>query len=294
MTTYRTELLSSFEEGRVGLRRRKAQPRVVGLEQFFTKDTVAKMCVDEFMKVRDDGLIVDPCCGNGSFQRAFDEYGIKIDNYDIDDTNFRVSSSVCMKQDFLDSDLPQRFVGTKVHIISNPPYGRNSTLVKKFIKVASLFSVSISFILPKSFKKRSLQRVFPPHFHLVKCIDLPKNSFTVDDRDVDVPSVFQIWVKKESEREMKEHVSPPSWFHYVRKGESPDFSIRRVGGTAGTLSSDVGDKNIQSHYFVKVDVDKETFVNAYSTVIFEFDNSVGPKSISKQELNEKLIELELR
>ena len=50
---------------------------------------------------------------------------------------------------------------SKMHIIGNPPFGRQSSLAIKFIKKSCEFCDSISFILPKSFKKDSLKK----HFH---------------------------------------------------------------------------------------------------------------------------------
>ena len=49
----------------------------------------------------------------------------------------------------------------KIHIIGNPPFGRQSSLAIKFIKKSAEFCDSISFILPKSFKKDSLKKHFP-------------------------------------------------------------------------------------------------------------------------------------
>jgi hypothetical protein len=44
-----------------------------------------------------------------------------------------------------------------IHIIGNPPFGRQSSTAIKFIKKSCLFCNSLSFILPKSFKKDSLK-----------------------------------------------------------------------------------------------------------------------------------------
>ena len=86
---------------------------------------------------------------------------------------------------------------SKIHIIGNPPFGRQSSLVIKFIKKSITFCDSISFILPKSFKKDSLKKHFPLNFHLINEFDLPKKSFLIDNKEHDVPCVFQIWIKKD-------------------------------------------------------------------------------------------------
>ena len=48
-----------------------------------------------------------------------------------------------------------------IHIIGNPPFGRQSSLAIKFIKKSCEFCDTLSFILPKSFKKESLKKHFP-------------------------------------------------------------------------------------------------------------------------------------
>ena len=72
----------------------------------------------------------------------------------------------------------------------------------KFIKNAAEYSDSISFILPKSFKKESLKKHFPLKYHLIYEYDLPKDSFLVDNKKHDVPCVFQIWERKDYDREV--------------------------------------------------------------------------------------------
>jgi 4-hydroxy-3-methylbut-2-en-1-yl diphosphate synthase IspG/GcpE len=73
---------------------------------------------------------------------------------------------------------------------------------------------------------------------------------------------------------------------FVEKTEDPDISFRRVGVNAGTIDKNISDKSIQSHYFIKFTNKKSTANNIQnlSIITYEFNNTVGPKSISKQEL----------
>ena len=116
-----------------------------------------------------------------------------------------LSDKEIIKQDFLSLDLTSiinRY--NNIHIIGNPPFGRQSATAIKFIKKCCLFSKSISFILPKSFKKDSLKDKFELHYHLLYENDLEKlndnSSFILQDKTIDVPCVFQIWIKKDIER----------------------------------------------------------------------------------------------
>ena len=62
-------------------------------------------------------------------------------------------NSEIMKQDYLNFDyntmIKKKF--NKIHVIGNPPFGRQSSLAIKFIKKSLEYCDSISFILPKSF-----------------------------------------------------------------------------------------------------------------------------------------------
>lgn len=39
-------------------------------------------------------------------------------------------------------------------------------------------------------------------------------------------------------------------FQFVKRSESPDISIRRVGVNAGKIDKNYGDKNEETHYFI--------------------------------------------
>jgi hypothetical protein len=133
-----------------------------------------------------------------------------------------------------------------------------------------------------------LRKTFPLHFHLVIEIDLPEKSFLVDGIEHDVPCIFQIWEKRTANRSVSEKVEP-FHFMFVGKDENPDISFRRVGVNAGMIDVNIAEKSIQSHYFIKFTNGKSITDNVVqlSTITYEFNNTVGPKSISKQELIRK-------
>lgn len=145
----------------------------------------------------------------------------------------------------------EKHVG-KVHVIGNPPFGRQSSVAIKFIKKACSFAYSVSFILPRIFKKQSMKSKFNLCFHLEKEIDIPDNSFLVNGLEFNVPCVFQIWIKKKTPRALIEKIKPIN-FKFVKKDEQPTISFRRVGVNAGTISYDIDNKSVQSHYFIKMD-----------------------------------------
>ena len=254
------------------------------IDKYYTKDIVVELClnlVKKYIQINTDDLIVEPSAGNGSFITGIKSLTSNFIFYDLEPDNDEI-----IKQDYLLYDysiIKNTF--SKIHVIGNPPFGRQSSLAIKFIKKSCEFCDSVSFILPKSFKKDSLKKTFPLNFHIIFEIDLPDKSFLVDGVEHNVPCVFQIWEKKNLNRIVNEKLEPNN-FIFVEKTENPDISFRRVGVNAGIIDEKIDEKSIQSHYFIKFTNKKSTHDNIYklSTINYDFNNTVGPKSISKQEL----------
>lgn len=220
------------------------------IDKYYTKDNIVKLCLENVKKYVDisttDDIIIEPSAGNGSFIPGIKEMSKKCIFYDIDPEHSEI-----VKQDYLKLDANATNANAKIHAIGNPPFGRQSSTAIQFIKKSCSFCDSISFILPKSFKKDSLKKAFPLHFHLVFETDLPDKSFLVDGIEHTVPCIFQIWLKKSHNREVKDIVEPIH-FTFVKNTENPDISFRRVGVNAGTIDTNTIDKSVQSHYFIKI------------------------------------------
>jgi len=255
------------------------------IDKYYTKDIIVDLCLQHVKNHIDismtDDVIIEPSAGDGSFITGIKEMSQKCIFYDIEPEHSEI-----VKQDYLKVD--DNFASntkSKIHVIGNPPFGRQSSLAIQFIKKSSRFCDSISFILPKSFKKDSLKKTFPLKFHLVFETDLPDKSFLVDGVEYTVPCIFQIWQKKTNNREVKDIVEP-NHFTFVKNTENPDISFRRVGVNAGTIDTTIENKSVQSHYFIKFTNKKtvEENMKQLSTIKYDFNNTVGPKSISKQEL----------
>lgn len=258
------------------------------VDQYYTKSSIAKHYIDKFndiIKPDIDATIMEPSAGSGSFSDVLTDMFSKVLCYDIEPRKPYIT-----KEDFLQLDTSQL---TNVHCVGNPPFGRQSSLAKKFIKKCCSFSNSVSFILPKSFKKPSFDRVFPLQFHKVFEEDCPRNSFLVNEVEYDVPCVFQIWVKKDSPR-VQEVPQEPIGYEFVKKDASPDIAVRRVGFYSGKAYVEHAEKSIQSHYFIKFNnnVDVDSFIEQFNKLELEFNNTVGARSISKTEFI-KLINAQL-
>ena len=254
------------------------------IDKFYTNPNIVKECMElvkQNLNIEENNLCIEPSAGNGSF---ISDIKLLFKNYQFYD--LEPEHNEIIKQDYLDYDyskIDKKF--NKIHIIGNPPFGRQSSLAIKFIKKSSEYCDSISFILPKSFKKDSLQTHFPLNFHLICEYDLPEKSFLINKKEHDVPCVFQIWVKKKTHRKIPEKLSPIK-YKFVKKKDDHDISFRRVGINAGCVDRETTNKSSQSHYFIKFDMElTDELFNKLTIINYECkNNTCGPKSISKPEL----------
>lgn len=243
-------------------------------DMFYTKKDVAKQCIEIVKEEIHDSETyqwLEPSAGNGAFL---------LDGcvaLDIEPKHENI-----IKHDFL-TYVPQ--FEKKILVYGNPPFGKQSSLAKKFIKHATSFAHIVAFILPRSFLKPSMNNVFSNYFHCVRSVELEKDSFTVNETSYDVPCVFQIWVKKDTERSRESKVEPLN-FSYVKQTDSYDLTIRRVGVNAGTAKERSVKLSVQSHYFIKL-----TSVEKLTELVLKINahtfpsNTVGPRSLSKNEIN---------
>lgn len=254
------------------------------IDKFYTKKYVVDICIQiirDNVEFGIDDAIIEPSSGNGSFIDGIKSLSKNYIFYDLEPEHNEI-----IQQDYLlynSDEIKSKY--ENIHIIGNPPFGRQSSLAIKFIKKSCEFADSVSFILPKSFKKDSLKNKIPTKFHLIFEYDLPSHSFLVNEIEYDVPCVFQIWKKMTYNRPVVEKLEPLH-FIFVNKTDDPDISFRRVGVNAGVIDKNVEEKSIQSHYFIKFTNDKTIDENILllSHMTFDFNNTVGPKSISRQEL----------
>jgi len=274
------------------------------IDKFYTDTKVVTRCIMNIKKhlkiSKKNDIVIEPSAGNGAFinqlKKLCDNHlfmDIKPEHPDIIQQDFlefddtRVHNQLTVVKDDTRVHNQLTVDDTRVHIIGNPPFGRQSSLAIKFIKKATTFCESISFILPRSFKKDSLKKYFPLRFHLIYQEDLPRDSFRMNGDVYDVDTVFQIWKRMDIDREDVVKVVPLS-FMFVKKTEAHDISFRRVGVYAGKIDTtpNTKEKSIQSHYFIKFlnNQNINEMIEKLNKIKFNHNNTVGPRSISKQEL----------
>lgn len=259
-------------------------------EQYYTKENISENCVDITNKqfnLNQFDIIIEPSAGTGSFIKALEKKVNlqKIRSYDIDP-----KYSSIIKQDYLTINLKESEKNKNILVIGNPPFGRQSSLAKKFIKHSCLFANVIAFILPKSFKKESMIHCFDLYFHKIFETNLDENSFIFEENEYSVPCVFQIWEKKPFTRDTLPKLIENNNYTFTKDPSLATFAFRRVGVYAGKFifeNMDILSK--ESHYFIKTNLEiDDNYKSKLSSIVWNHDNTTGPKSISKQELIAKL------
>jgi hypothetical protein len=250
-------------------------------DKFYTKPSVASKCMSTVNElITDINLWIEPSAGNGSFYNIMPSpkkgYDIKPECKDV------------VTQDFFETDDTK--VKNYIMYIGNPPFGKNANLAISFFNhcADNPYAIYIGFIVPKTFKKLSVQNRLSLDFKLIYDEDLPKNSFLLNGEEYDVPCCFQIWQRQFPPRQK---IKAPTniWFTIVKEQKDADICMRRAGGSAGKILTSSENYTKSSTYFIKSNV-KDLKAKLESIDFSKYINATaGIKSLS---ITEILLELE--
>ena len=160
-----------------------------GLDKFYTQKHVSQQCFNFLhskLNIQDNVVYLEPSAGGGSFLDLLPNY-VALDIAPEDDR--------IQEQDYLKFETDK----TDFITIGNPPFGNRSKLAVDFFNKAASMSDVIAFIVPVSFMKWSVQKNLSFDFSLVDYMYLEPESFSANGAPYSVRTVFQIWVKKNSQ-----------------------------------------------------------------------------------------------
>lgn len=153
------------------------------MDKYYTSDAWGyKLAMSAYMVFGEDCYYIDPSCGAGAF------------SLDFVDEAMDIEPELCgaLRQDYL-TYAPHK-LDYPLIVVGNPPFGKRASLAKAFIKHSiDIGAEGIAFILPSTFKKHTLQGVFPKEWKLCHCEDLPPDIYTFCGEPYSIPCVFQIW-----------------------------------------------------------------------------------------------------
>ena len=248
------------------------------LDKFYTNPETVAYCL-KLLDIEKYNNIIEPSAGSGNFLKLLPERAI---GYDIAPENEKI-----IQADFLQLDL--NFQGSTL-VIGNPPFGVQNKLAIDFFNKSAQFATTIAFILPKSFRKTSIQNRLNLNFKLICDIDLPENSFLLLGKKYNLPTCFQIWDKQNSPRKPIKPKLTSNYISFTKDTNLADFRVQRVGGQAGKAFLDKKGA-ISSNYYI-INQSKYPVANLITIInnltFPSINNTVGPKSLPKGELCEEL------
>lgn len=245
------------------------------LDKFYTKTDLARSLVDALPQTFD--LWLEPSAGAGAFLKHLPEPRVGLD--------LEPDDSEITQCDFFDWKPP---ADKSIAVIGNPPFGYQSRLAIDFFNHAATFASLIAFILPRTFRKTTIQNKISLDWILQDERILPENSFIcLNDNgtmyDYSVPCVWQVWVPgKRQKVVLKTTHKDWQWCD----ASQAQYAMRRVGGLAGRVfESDWENYSTQSHYYFNCSTEvAKRLINLYPTFQSISKDTAGNPSIGKGEI----------
>jgi len=264
--------------------------REEGLDKFYTIPTCSKKCIEKICELYDIekwDLIVEPSAGNGSFLNQLpsdNKIGIDI----------LPEQSNIIKLDFFDY-FPQSNK-KNILVIGNPPFGKVSSLAIKFFNHSAKWANVIAFIIPRTFRKISVQNKLDNMFHLIYDEEISNNPCCFLPKMM-VKCCFQIWEKKEIKRQIIDLPTTHIDWDFLRLGPNDvngqptppinaEFAIRAYGGCIGKIETNELNKLRPKswHWFISK-IDKNILIDRFNQLDYSNSlNTARQNSMGKAEL----------
>ena len=264
--------------------------RDMGLDKFYTKRDISKKCINEVdkqIKLSKFDLVIEPSAGNGSFYDQLihkNKIGI-----DISPDNDQI-----IKKDFLTYTPDIKY--TNILVIGNPPFGKVSSLAVKFFNHSAEWANAIAFIIPKTFRRISVQNQLNLNFHLLYDADIPISPCSFEPV-MSVKCCFQIWIRKNNERKIITLPTTHKDWDFLsfgpidKKGQptppnNADFALRAYGGKCGEIfEQNLMSLRPKSYHWIKTKINKKTLIDRFNTLDYSISmDTARQNSIGKAEL----------
>lgn len=256
------------------------------MDQFYTNENIARECYSKIDNIDSYDIILEPSAGTGSFFNLMPiEKRIGID--------IEPKAEHIIKMDYL-SFTPDK--NKKYLVIGNPPFGKNSSMAVKFFNKSATFADCIAFIVPRTFKRVSIQNQLSLDFILEYNNDLPISPccFTPN---MSAKCCFQIWVKNKLCREIVIYEKTHKDFTFLKHGpkdesnqpttpKNADFVVKAYGSNCGEIK----DTNLEvlrpkSWHWIKSNIDISLLKARLKTLDYSISkDTVRQDSLGQQEL----------
>jgi predicted RNA methylase len=245
----------------------------VRLDQYYTRPAVARHFYRIFKAHFDPAhyLMVEPSAGTGSFYRLLPPGSLA---YDVDPKCAGIQQA-----DFLTVHIKS---SRPIVIVGNPPFGKNASMAVKFFNHAARQADVIALIVPRSFRKASIENRLNRYFHLVREEVVPDKAFLFRGLPYNVPAIFQIWQRRTQPRQLRPVQIRHPDFEFTTPALA-DFAVQRVGARAGRVHRDFS-RSPNSHYFIKAIAPGVEGIMRKLDFASVVGNVAGNRSLSRSEI----------
>ncbi len=263
--------------------------REEGLDKFYTIPSYSKKCIDKVFELYDKlqfDLIIEPSAGNGSFFNQIESEN-KI-GIDIAPENQNI-----IKMDFFDYTPSNK---NSILVIGNPPFGKISSIAIKFFNHSAKWATVIAFIIPRTFRRPSVQNKLDKMFHLVYDEDVSTKPCCFTPQ-MTVKCCFQIWEKKETERPFVDLPTKHEDWNFLSFGpidehgqptppNCADFAMRAYGGKIGEIEKNkLSELRPKSWHWIKSNIDKDELIHRFNQLDYSDSlNTARQNSMGRGEL----------
>ena len=217
-----------------------ANTRAAGLDKFYTRSDIARQCIREIADWHQWSLVVEPSAGNGSF----------LANIPVANTiglDIAPEHPEVLRTDFFAYVPPPPAILGRVLVIGNPPFGKGGSLAIRFFNHAATFAHTIAFIVPRTFRRISVQNKLCMAFRLASDTELPVRPCCFEPPML-AKCCFQIWQKCPADLPRQPVILSTVHADWTflpfgplddKKQPTPpanaDFAIRAYGGRCGEI-----------------------------------------------------------
>jgi predicted RNA methylase len=279
------ELVNDFEQDPSSKEKpiKLGNRRVTGKEQYYTPTDTALSIMDGIRELMPDfkkRTFLEPAGGTGSFITAAKDTGFKkIVSYDIEPLHQDVLLGNFLEQTL---DISGAITAT------NPPFGRCNSLSIPFFNHAAKYSDLIVFIVPRSWRKWSVQNKLNRNFHLVRDDDLTINYVDAQGehnyQKNNLRTCIQYWKRNDDSVRPLYGVQDMGLITKC-SFEDADVSLTIFGYSCGTVKTEFPRKKNTTQMFLKLN--HPTALEALENVDFSrfFNHTAYTEALSIKEIN---------
>jgi hypothetical protein len=261
-----------------------------GLDKFYTIPAYSKKCIDKVFELFDKSgfdLIVEPSAGDGSFFNQIDSDNLIALDISPGNTNI-------IEMDFFDyAPHPQM---KNILVIGNPPFGKISSTAIKFFNHSAKWSSVIAFIVPRTFRRPSVQNKLSNMFHLKHDEDVSTKPCCFQPQ-MTVKCCFQVWERKDFARSYVDLPTKHKDWQFLPLGPrdehgqptpptGADFALRAYGGKIGEIERHkLRELRPKSWHWIKSNLIPDDLINIFNQLDYSDSlNTARQNSMGRGEL----------